>query len=81
MVSKCANPGCPASFRYLHSGKLFRFDARYSPESMAAVRVNRNTAELFWLCEDCAERLIVVWDPEEGARTVALDNTCLRRAS
>ena len=26
MLSKCANPGCPASFLYLHEGKLFRLD-------------------------------------------------------
>ncbi len=26
MLSKCANPGCPATFLYLHVGKLFRMD-------------------------------------------------------
>ncbi len=26
MLSKCANPGCPAPFLYLHEGKLFRMD-------------------------------------------------------
>ena len=26
MLSKCANPGCPAPFLYLHEGKLFRLD-------------------------------------------------------
>ena len=27
MLSKCANPGCPATFLYLHQGKLFRLDS------------------------------------------------------
>ena len=26
MLSKCANPGCLATFLYLHEGKLFRVD-------------------------------------------------------
>ena len=26
MLSKCANPGCSASFLYLHQGKLFRLE-------------------------------------------------------
>ena len=26
MLSKCANPGCAATFLYLHQGKLFRLD-------------------------------------------------------
>ena len=29
MLSKCANPGCPASFLYLHQGKLFRLDTSH----------------------------------------------------
>jgi hypothetical protein len=81
MVSKCANPACSVSFRYLHTGKLFRFDARYTAESAASARVARNTAELFWLCGDCAKKLVVVWDPDEGARTVARDHNALLRAS
>ena len=26
MLSKCANPGCTATFRYLHDGKVYRLD-------------------------------------------------------
>ncbi len=26
MLSKCANPGCPAPFLYLRQGKLFRVE-------------------------------------------------------
>ena len=37
MLSKCANPGCPASFLYLHQGKLFRLDtAAESPSPVSA---------------------------------------------
>jgi hypothetical protein len=80
MVSKCANPLCSASFRYLHTGKLFRFDAKHSSES-TAVRLPRNGAELFWLCNNCVEEFTIVWDPAEGARTIRLGNGDLRRAS
>ena len=36
MLSKCANPGCPATFLYLHQGKLFRLDT--SVEILAVSR-------------------------------------------
>jgi len=82
MVSKCANTLCSASFRYLHSGKLFRFDARHSPDvADAAVGKARKSVELFWLCEECTRRFTVVWDPAEGARAIALIDQSLRPAS
>jgi hypothetical protein len=39
MLSKCANPGCPASFIYLHEGKLFRLDS--STEILARIPVTK----------------------------------------
>ena len=32
MLSKCANPGCSASFLYLHQGKLFRLETNGNGE-------------------------------------------------
>ena len=41
MLSKCANPGCPASFLYLHEGKLFRLDS--SAEILVRIPVSEVT--------------------------------------
>jgi len=35
MLSKCASPGCAATFLYLHQGKLFRVDT--SVEAVAGI--------------------------------------------
>jgi hypothetical protein len=58
MVSKCANPACSASFRYLHAGRLFELetDVRH-PDALDSPL---QTIEYFWLCEDCARTLEVV---------------------
>ena len=40
MLSKCANPGCTATFLYLHRGKLFRLDT--SVEVLSHVFGSRN---------------------------------------
>jgi hypothetical protein len=34
MLSKCAKPTCSVSFRQLGSGRLFRFELRYTIETM-----------------------------------------------
>ena len=57
MLSKCANPGCAASFLYLHEGKLFRLDS--STEILVRIPVSEVTRpsrrfEFFWLCDQCA---------------------------
>jgi hypothetical protein len=41
MLSKCANPGCSATFLYLYQGKLFRLDT--SIESLARIPVREVT--------------------------------------
>ena len=44
MLSKCANPKCAASFRYLHEGRLFRVELESESRKF----------EYFWLCDECA---------------------------
>ncbi|MBV8207674.1 MAG: hypothetical protein JO041_12840 [Acidobacteria bacterium] len=63
MVSKCANPGCSATFRYLHDGKVFRveFDTRG----------NARKPEYFWLCGDCASLMTIATDAQ-GITLVSL---------
>jgi hypothetical protein len=69
MLSKCANPGCPASFLYLHEGKLFRLDS--STEILARIPVSEVTRpsrrfEFFWLCDQCAAELTLGYNNKES---------------
>lgn len=48
MLSKCANPACTRSFRYLHEGKLFWREPGRDPRTGAVVK-----GEWFWLCDHC----------------------------
>ena len=73
MVSKCSNPRCSASFRYLRTGKLFRFDTPSGHEAGdwgGPKPVKR--VEFFWLCEDCVTKFTLVTDAGLGARMVSL---------
>ena len=69
VISKCANPECSASFRYLHEGKLFEFEVRLFDEPL----IDHSTAshyqkpsreiECFWLCDSCASTMTIVCEP------------------
>jgi len=62
MLSKCANPACLATFRYLHDGILFHVTV----EPAAAVKAGGYAApthERFWLCGECSRKMTVVADP------------------
>jgi hypothetical protein len=72
MLSKCANPGCPAPFLYLHQGRLFRFD--FGSDSPAG-QSGRNL-EFFWLCDQCATKA----DPQRSERRGSEDRTFTRGA-
>jgi hypothetical protein len=58
MLSKCANPTCSTSFRYLHEGKLFKLQTKLSREN--AGDAPAQNVEYFWLCDQCARTLEVV---------------------
>jgi hypothetical protein len=81
MLSKCANPGCSASFLYLHEGKLFRFDT--GPESPARPTTEKATprVEFFWLCRECAAQFTLRYKKGVGISTVALSEAQVRAAS
>ena len=64
MVSKCANPVCPKRFLYLHQGKLFNLTP--TPEVEAAGGgFLPGLYQRYWLCEDCCQRMTVVWGGTE----------------
>jgi hypothetical protein len=72
MLSKCANPQCTASFRYLHDGKLFRMEV---PAALAVMQDNRNAkkpphrTEFFWLCDACSTQMTLTYSKELGVTT------------
>jgi hypothetical protein len=64
MLSKCANPECAESFRYLHEGKIFRLSP--TPEIQIATAMRRpELQERFWLCAGCAKKITLVWDGKQ----------------
>jgi hypothetical protein len=66
MVSECANPNCRAAFRFLHGGRIFRFDfpVEAAPEHHQDILWDANgtptRTELFWLCEECVQKYTLV---------------------
>lgn len=71
MLSKCANPGCSASYRYFHSGRLFRVEtpAKYSPQASDdenGMKKQVRRLEFFWLCDDCSSKLTLTFDRSAG---------------
>jgi hypothetical protein len=78
MLSKCANPECSATFRYLHDGKLFRFEVEVpssgEPAGMVLPEMKKRATrlEFFWLCEKCAGRMTVIFKVGEGGSVRAI---------
>lgn len=72
MVAKCANPDCSVTFRYFHTGKLFRvetsagLDRRRALGQDAAQGKPLRRLEFFWLCDSCAGKMTVVFDRDLG---------------
>jgi len=73
VVSKCANPGCSATFRYFHVGKLFRlettagFERRHSLDDDEYVTSKpRRRIMFYWLCENCASKMTLAFDKNTG---------------
>lgn len=73
MVSKCANPECVVPFRYFHTGKLFRVEVSagadrrrttMGQDAQPAKPLRR--LEFFWLCQNCAPRMTLVFDKDSG---------------
>jgi hypothetical protein len=66
MLSKCANPACPAQFRNLHQGKLFRLCPSPEVDAITGGMLGY-FYERFWLCEKCCKQMKVVWDGTKAA--------------
>ncbi len=75
MLSKCANPGCAATFLYLHQGKLFRLDTSIevvAGTSAAETKKPSRRVEFFWLCHSCAAELTLGYKKETGITVAPL---------
>jgi hypothetical protein len=71
MLSKCANPNCPTTFRYLHEGRLYVI----APRGVLAVYKAKCSSksgqlEYAWLCSSCSLYLTIQIDEEFGTRVV-----------
>ena len=55
MLSKCLNPACTSTFRYLRDGRIYQLEIPPLPDSSAGPR-----REYFWLCVRCCSKLTVV---------------------
>lgn len=65
MVTKCADPPCSARFRYLREGRLFRLEAECDKE------------EYFWLCSECASKMLLKVEKGRGVVTLPLQTANL----
>ena len=62
MLSKCANPECSTRFLYMRGGKLFRWDQLQGVKnSSPAIKKESRGMEFFWLCDQCAPKMTVVF--------------------
>jgi len=60
MLSKCANPECSASFRYLHEGRIFYLAP--TPDLQIAMGMRHPALhERFWLCLPCSKAMTLIW--------------------
>lgn len=84
MLSKCANPLCSASFRYLHRGKLFRVERRsaapVNDEPAMSERKVSQRIEYYWLCEACCTGMTLVRADAGGVVVKALESHAMTAA-
>src|SRR5262245_40418140 len=59
LLSKCVNPECFATFRYLHEGKLFKLEC--SDPRLKTLKIKPASSEYFWLCSACVDHMTVVF--------------------
>jgi hypothetical protein len=87
MLSKCANPQCSASFRYLHEGKLFRMAVASNSAEHSnfgadpGIKKGTSRIEFFWLCEECAPEMTLTFKPGVGVTTQPAARTQVAAAS
>jgi hypothetical protein len=67
MLSKCANPTCCSTFRYLSEGKLYLVDSkavlvRHGAQVESKYAGKSSIYEYFWLCSSCCRDMTIQID-------------------
>ena len=65
MLSKCANPACSSTFRYLSEGKLYLVDSKAALVRHGAPAEYAGKCciyEYFWLCSSCCRDMTIQID-------------------
>lgn len=87
MLSKCANPGCSASFHSLGEGRLFQLssdDPRLQCRTASSGEEKKppRSVEYFWLCSNCSKSLTIHMDQNRriytAPRTTEISDSVLR---
>ena len=65
MLSKCVNPDCSDTFRYLHEGRIF-YLAPTRDVQRAVGMSHPGLHERFWLCTRCAQEMTVALGRFQG---------------
>jgi hypothetical protein len=89
MVSKCLNPRCSATFRYLCEGRLFRIDFSEASRKSAlagggmgaSTRGKAERVEHFWLCGSCAATMTVELGEDGAVRPVPFEISARKPAA
>lgn len=71
MLTKCANPSCTESFRYLGKGRLFRLEADPVSRSYTS-HPDTVQEEYFWMCSKCSEHYTLHLDDDGQVSIIAL---------
>lgn len=75
MLHKCANPACSVPFLRMTEGKLFLVQMPFSSGSRKAAGQRKSglrRIEHYWMCDQCARQLTIVFDASRGMLTVPL---------
>ncbi len=71
MLSKCANPNCRTTFRYLHEGRLYVSGPKKSLAGDKPRCLSRSgQLEYAWLCPTCCLYLTIQIDEELEMKVV-----------
>ncbi len=87
MLSKCANPVCTAPFLYLSQGKLYKLETSVRAGNLDRpdfadsqnMRAERRL-EYFWLCEECAPKVLLTYNRATGIGAAPLAKTNAKAA-
>jgi hypothetical protein len=81
MLTKCANPACNATFRYLRDGRVFKIERPAGHTPHVAGKKPPQLVEHFWLCDGCAVQMTLGVDFYGNVITVPLEEPMGRRAA